>query len=309
MLVSSLSELVGSTPLLDISQLAKAHGSRDGLCLYAKLEYFNPSSSVKDRAAYYIIKEAAASGALPAGGTVVEATSGNTGIGLASLAAAMGYKMVVVMPETMSVERRQLMAYLGAELILSPGDQGMKGAVSLAEQIAAERGAFLASQFTNQQNAQAHFETTGPELYEDLSGELDVLVTGVGTGGTLSGAGAFLKSKLPDLKVIAVEPEESSVLSGENPGKHGIQGIGAGFIPEILKTELIDRIERVSTQDALASAREFAASTGALVGISSGAALCAAYRLAQEEVFAGKRIAVVLPDTAERYLSTPLFSA
>lgn len=309
MLVSSLSDLVGSTPLLKISQLAQAHKAQEGVELYAKLEYFNPSSSVKDRAAYYIIKKAVESGELSQGGTIVEATSGNTGIGLSSIAAAMGYKMVVVMPETMSVERRRLMEYLGAELILSPGDQGMKGAMKMAEEIAAERNGFLASQFANRANVQAHFETTGPELYEDLSGKLDVLVSGIGTGGTITGAGSFLRSKLPDLKLVAVEPEESAVLSGNEPGKHGIQGIGAGFIPEILDTELIDRIEQVSTADALAASREFAAATGALVGISAGAALHAAYRLAQEPEFAGKRIVVVLPDTAERYLSTPLFNA
>lgn len=307
MIAQNITELIGKTPLLDISSLAHDKGADKSTKLLAKLEYFNPSSSVKDRAALGIIRAAEKSGALKPGGTLIEASSGNTGIGLAALSAALGYKMVVTMPETMSVERRRLIEQLGAELVLTPGDKGMKGAIAEAERLEQEGKGVLARQFDNKANPLMHEKTTGPEIWEDTKGEVDVFVAGVGTGGTISGAGRFLRSKNSEIELIAVEPATSAVMSGEAPGKHGIQGIGAGFIPENMDMELINTVERVETEEAVAASQEFTKRTGALVGISSGASLHAALKLAQQEEYKGKTIVVLLPDTAERYLSTPLF--
>lgn len=307
MLAHRLTDLIGKTPLLKADRYAQEAGIPDSVELLTKLEYFNPSSSVKDRAAFAIIEAAVQSGALKEGGTLVEGTSGNMGIGLASVATALGYHMVVTMPETMSVERRKLMAQLGVELILTPGDQGMNGANKKAQEIATERGAVLASQFENAANPEAHYKTTGPEIMADVEGSVDYFVAGVGTGGTLMGTGKYLKEQNADTVLVAVEPETSAVLSGNAPGKHGIQGIGAGFVPGIVNVEFFDEVISVSTEEAYEESRRFARAEGALVGISSGAALVAAKRIAERPEAAGKRIVVMLPDTAERYLSTPLF--
>lgn len=307
MLANRLTDLIGKTPLLKADRYAREAGIPESVELLTKLECFNPSSSVKDRAAFAIIDAAVQSGALKEGGTLVEGTSGNMGIGLASVATALGYHMVVTMPETMSVERRKLMAQLGVELILTPGDQGMNGANKKAQEIAAERGAVLASQFENGANPEAHYNTTGPEIMADVEGKVDYFVAGVGTGGTLMGAGRYLKEQNADTVLVAVEPETSAVLSGNTPGKHGIQGIGAGFIPGIVNVEFFDEVISVSTEEAYEESKRFARAEGALVGISSGAALVAAKKVAQRPEVAGKRIVVMLPDTAERYLSTPLF--
>lgn len=304
---NSAEELIGNTPLLRISKtenLFKTKGK-----LFAKLEYFNPAGSVKDRVAKAMIDDAEKSGKLKAGSVIIEPTSGNTGIGLAAVCAARGYKSIIVMPDTMSIERRQIMSAYGAQLVLSDGKKGMSGAIETAEKLNKEiPNSLIAGQFVNPANPKAHFETTGPEIFADTDGKVDIFVAGVGTGGTITGTGKFLKSKNPNIKVVAVEPINSAVLSGEKAGPHGLQGIGAGFIPEILDTDIIDEIIKVSDQDAYKFARDFGKTEGLLVGISSGAALCAAVKLAQEEENKDKNIVVLLADTGDRYLSTPLFS-
>lgn len=306
-IANSVQALVGRTPLLDLSVYLEAHGISN-VRLIGKLESFNPTSSVKDRAASFIIKAAQESGTLEEGGTLVEASSGNMGIALSALASALGYKMVVTMPETMSVERRKLMVQLGAELVLTDGALGMKGAIAEAERIAKERGGVLTRQFENQANRDAHYQATGPEIMEDIDSQVDYFVAGVGTGGTIMGAGSYLKEQNAECKLIAVEPKTSAVLSGEPGGKHGIQGIGAGFVPSIVDLSLIDEIIPVSTEDAISESQILGRTQGMLVGISSGAALKASLELAQRPESQNKTIVVVLPDTGERYLSTPLYN-
>ena len=275
----------------------------------AKLEYFNPAGSVKDRIAKAMIDDAEAKGVLKPGSVIIEPTSGNTGIGLASVAAARGYRIIIVMPETMSVERRQLMKAYGAELVLTEGAKGMKGAIAKADELSHEiSNSFVPGQFVNAANPKAHFETTGPEIYEDTDGKVDIFVAGVGTGGTITGVGQYLKSKLPNVKVVAVEPATSAVLSTGVAGAHKIQGIGAGFVPEVLDTKVYDEIIPVSNEDAFATGRMIGRSEGVLVGISSGAAVWAAIQLAKRPENAGKNIVVLLPDTGDRYLSTPMFA-
>ncbi len=299
-------ELIGKTPLL----AAIRFGQKEGLNanIFAKLEYFNPGGSVKDRIAAAIIQAAAQSGQLKPGGTIVEATSGNTGIGLSAVGAALGYKVVIVMPETMSIERRKLMLGYGAQLILTDGSQGMKGAIAKAKEIVtATAGAVEAAQFVNQANPAIHYKTTGPEIWGDTDGAVDIFVAGVGTGGTLTGAGRYLKEHNPNVKVVAVEPTDSPVLSKGTAGPHKIQGLGAGFIPETLDQDVYDEVITVSNEDAFKTAQEFGHTEGVLVGISSGAALKAAVELGKRPENAGKNIVVILPDTGERYLSTPLF--
>ncbi len=299
-------ELVGKTPLLKLNRIIE----NNNLCadVFAKLEYFNPAGSVKDRVARQMIKDAEKSGELKRGATLIEATSGNTGIGLCALAAAMGYKVIIVMPETMSEERKKLMRAYGAELVLTDGKKGMQGAIDKANELyEAIDGAFLTRQFENESNSKAHFETTGPEIYEDMDGKVDIFVAGVGTGGTITGVGKYLKSKNPDIKIVAVEPSDSPVLSEGKAGAHAIQGIGAGFVPKVLDTEIYDEIICVSKEDAFDAAREIAAREGVLCGISSGAALSAAVSLAKKEENRGKNIVALLADTGERYLSTDLF--
>lgn len=297
---SSLTELIGKTPLLKLSKFNNSENAD----LYAKLEAFNPAGSAKDRVALKMIEDAEKSGALKKGATIIEPTSGNTGIGLCAVAAVRGYKVIIVMPETMSEERKKLMRLYGAELILTEGSKGMQGAIDKANALSREiEGAFVPSQFENPSNAMAHYLSTGPEIYNDLEGKVDIFVAGVGTGGTLTGVGRYLKEKNPDIEIVAVEPEASAVLSGEKAGAHGIQGIGAGFIPKVLDTSVIDRIIKISDNDAKQTALKFVKSEGVLVGISSGAALCAALTLANEEQNRGKNIVVLLPDTGERYLS------
>ena len=277
--------------------------------ILAKLEYFNPAGSVKDRIAKAMIDEAEASGRLKPGSVIIEPTSGNTGIGLASVAAARGYRLIIVMPETMSVERRQLMAAYGAELVLTEGAKGMKGAIAKAQELAEQTAnSFIPGQFVNEANPKAHFETTGPEIYEDTDGEVDIFVAGVGTGGTVTGAGQYLKSKKPEVKVVAVEPENSPVLSQGRAGSHKIQGIGAGFVPDVLDTAVYDEIIPVADNDAFETGRLIGKKEGVLVGISSGAALYAAIQLAKRPENKGKNIVVLMPDTGDRYLSTPLFA-
>ena len=277
--------------------------------ILAKLEYFNPAGSVKDRIAKAMIDDAEAKGVLKPGSVIIEPTSGNTGIGLASVAAARGYRIIIVMPETMSVERRQLMKAYGAELVLTEGAKGMKGAIAKAEELSHEiPNSFVPGQFVNAANPKAHFETTGPEIYEDTDGKVDIFVAGVGTGGTITGVGQYLKSKLPNVKVVAVEPATSAVLSTGVAGAHKIQGIGAGFVPEVLDTKVYDEIIPVSNEDAFATGRMIGRSEGVLVGISSGAAVWAAIQLAKRPENAGKNIVVLLPDTGDRYLSTPMFA-
>lgn len=303
---TSVDQLIGKTPLLALSNLEREFN----LCakIFAKLEYFNPGGSIKDRVAKAMLDDAEARGLLKEDTVIIEPTSGNTGIGLASIAAARGYRIIIVMPETMSIERRKLMQAYGAELILTEGAKGMKGSIEKAQALVQEiPNSFLPGQFVNPACIKAHFETTGPEIYQDTDGKVDILVAGVGTGGTITGTGKFLKSKLPDLKVVAVEPARSPVLSAGTAGSHGIQGIGAGFVPEILNTEIYDEIIPIFDEDALSISRKIGQTEGVLVGISSGAALCAAITLAKRPENTGKNIVVIFPDTGERYISTPLF--
>ena len=302
-----IDQLVGGTPLLELTNLERE--LKLGARILVKLEYMNPAGSAKDRVAKYMIEDMISSGRLQDGGTVIEPTSGNTGIGLAALAAAMGYKAVIVMPDTMSIERRRLMTAYGARLVLSEGAKGMAGAIELAEKLREETpGAVVAGQFTNPANPRAHYETTGPEIWEDTGGNLDVFIAGAGTGGTITGAGRYLKEKKPDIRVVAVEPAGSPVLSGGRPGTHGLQGIGAGFIPEILDTSIYDEIITVEDQQAYDMGRYLGRNEGVLVGITSGAAAFAAVELAKRPENGGKTIVAMLPDGGERYLSTPMFA-
>ncbi|MBP3631756.1 MAG: cysteine synthase A [Oscillospiraceae bacterium] len=304
---TSADQLIGHTPLLELTHIEKAHDLKAKLV--AKLEYFNPAGSVKDRIAKAMIDDAEAKGLLKAGSVIIEPTSGNTGIGLASVAAARGYRIIIVMPETMSVERRQLMKAYGAELVLTEGAKGMKGAIAKADELAKEiPNSFVAGQFVNPANPKAHYETTGPEIWQDTDGKVDFFVAGVGTGGTITGVGKFLKEKNPAVKVVAVEPKTSAVLSTGVAGSHKIQGIGAGFVPDVLDTKIYDEIIPVDNDDAFAVGKEIGHREGVLVGISSGAALWAAIELAKRPENAGKTIVVLLPDTGDRYLSTPLFA-
>ena len=304
---TSADQLIGKTPLLELTHMEKAHDLKAKIL--AKLEYFNPAGSVKDRIAKKMIDDAEASGKLKPGSVIIEPTSGNTGIGLASVAAARGYRIIIVMPETMSVERRQLMKAYGAELVLTEGAKGMKGAIAKADELAAQiPNSFVPGQFVNPSNPKAHFETTGPEIYEDTDGKVDYFVAGVGTGGTITGVGSYLKSRDPSVKVVAVEPESSPVLSRGVSGAHKIQGIGAGFVPDVLDTRIYDEILPISNEDAFAAGKLVGRKEGVLVGISSGAALHAAVELAKRPENAGKTIVVLFPDTGDRYLSTPLFA-
>ena len=304
---TSADQLIGKTPLLELTHIEKKYGLKAKIL--AKLEYFNPAGSVKDRVTRAMIDDAEAKGLLKEGSVIIEPTSGNTGIGLASVAAARGYRIIIVMPDTMSVERRQLMKAYGAELVLSEGAKGMKGAIAKADELAKEiPNGFIPGQFVNPANPKAHFETTGPEIYEDTDGEVDIFVAGVGTGGTITGVGQYLKSKKPEVKVVAVEPRSSAVLSTGVAGAHKIQGIGAGFVPDVLDTKIYDEIIPVENDDAFAAGREIGRSEGVLVGISSGAAVWAAVELARRPENEGKTIVVLLPDTGDRYLSTPLFA-
>ena len=304
---TSADRLIGSTPLLELTHIEKKLGLKAKVL--AKLEYFNPAGSVKDRIAKAMIDDAEAKGLLNADSVIIEPTSGNTGIGLASVAAARGYRIIIVMPETMSVERRQLMKAYGAELVLTEGAKGMKGAIAKADELAKESpNSFIPGQFVNAANPKAHFETTGPEIFADTDGEVDIFVAGVGTGGTVTGVGQFLKSKKPEVKVVAVEPKSSAVLSTGVAGSHKIQGIGAGFVPDVLDTKVYDEIIPVENDDAFATGKEIGKSEGVLVGISSGAAVWAAIELAKRPENEGKTIVVLLPDTGDRYLSTPLFA-
>ena len=304
---TSADQLIGHTPLLELTHIEKAHGLKAKIL--AKLEYFNPAGSVKDRIAKAMVDDAEAKGLLKPGSVIIEPTSGNTGIGLASVAAARGYRIIIVMPETMSVERRQLMKAYGAELVLTEGAKGMKGAIAKADELAKEiPGSFVAGQFVNPANPKAHYETTGPEIWVDTDGQVDFFVAGVGTGGTITGTGKFLKEHKPDVKVVAVEPKTSAVLSTGVAGAHKIQGIGAGFVPDVLDTHVYDEIIPVDNNDAFAVGKEVGRREGVLVGISSGAALWAAIELAKRPENAGKNIVVLLPDTGDRYLSTPLFA-
>ena len=303
---TSADQLIGHTPLLELTHLEKAEGLKTKIL--AKLEYFNPAGSVKDRVAKAMIDDAEAKGLLKEGAVIIEPTSGNTGIGLAAVAAARGYRTIIVMPETMSVERRQLMKAYGAELVLTEGAKGMSGAIAKAEQLAKEiPGGFVAGQFVNPANPEAHRQTTGPEIWEDTDGKVDIFVAGVGTGGTLTGVGEYLKSKNPNVKIVAVEPAGSPVLSGGKPGPHKLQGIGAGFVPQVLNTSVYDEIIPVENEDAFQTSRRIGSTEGVLVGISSGAAAWAALQLAKRPENEGKTIVALLPDTGDRYLSTELF--
>lgn len=300
-----MTELIGRTPLLEVNRIK----DMEGMCgrVVVKLEYFNPAGSVKDRAALSMIEDAELKGVLKVGDTIVEPTSGNTGIGLASIASARGYKTVFTMPETMSIERRQLLMAYGAEIVLTEGKLGMNGAIAKATELAEEKSMILLGQFVNEANSKAHYNSTGPEIWEDTEGEVDILVAGVGTGGTITGIGTYLKEMNPEIQVVAVEPATSPVLSGGQSGPHGIMGIGAGFVPEILDTSIYNEVVQVTNEEAYEAARQLAEEEGVLVGISSGAALHTAIQLAKKEENAGKIIVAVLPDTGERYLSTPLF--
>ncbi len=304
---TSADQLIGKTPLLELTHIEKALGLKAKVL--AKLEYLNPAGSVKDRVAKAMIDDAEEKGLLKPGSIIIEPTSGNTGIGLAAVAAARGYRIIIVMPDTMSVERRQLMKAYGAELVLSEGAKGMKGAIAKADELAASiPGSFIPGQFVNPANPKAHFETTGPEIYADTDGEVDIFVAGVGTGGTITGVGEYLKSKKPEVKVVAVEPATSPVLSKGTAGAHKIQGIGAGFVPKVLDTGVYDEIIPVANEDAFAVGKQIGKAEGVLVGISSGAAAWAAIELAKRPENEGKTIVVLLPDTGDRYLSTPLFA-
>ena len=298
---NSVAELIGNTPLLRINTKTKAN-------IFVKLECSNPAGSAKDRVAYSIIKDAEEKGVLKKGSTIIEPTSGNTGIGIASIGVSRGYRVIIVMPDTMSVERRKLMTAYGAELVLTDGSLGMNGAIAKAEELQKEiPDSIVAGQFTNPANAMAHYKTTGPEIWNDTDGHVDVFVAGVGTGGTITGVGEYLKEKNPNVEIVAIEPDTSAVLSGESAGAHKLQGIGAGFIPEVLNTKVIDKIIKVSADDAYNTARNLAKNEGVLVGISSGAALYGALTLAEKEEYKGKNIVVLLPDTGDRYLSTDLY--
>ena len=304
---TSADQLIGHTPLLELTHIEKTHNLKARLV--AKLEYFNPAGSVKDRIAKAMIDDAEAKGILKPGSVIIEPTSGNTGIGLASVAAARGYRIIIVMPETMSMERRQIMKAYGAELVLTEGAKGMKGAIAKADELAQEiPGAFVAGQFVNPANPKAHYETTGPEIWADTDGRVDFFVAGVGTGGTITGTGKFLKEKNPAVQVVAVEPKSSAVLSTGVAGSHKIQGIGAGFVPDVLDTGIYDEIIAVDNDDAFAVGKEIGQREGVLVGISSGAAVWAAIEVAKRPENAGKTVVVLLPDTGDRYLSTPLFA-
>ena len=304
---TSADQLIGHTPLIELTNIEKKHGLKAKLL--AKLEYFNPAGSVKDRIAKAMIDDAEAKGLLKPGSVIIEPTSGNTGIGLASVAAARGYRIIIVMPETMSIERRQIMKAYGAELVLTEGVKGMKGAIAKAEELSREiPNSFIPGQFVNPANPKAHFETTGPEIFDDTDGKVDIFVAGVGTGGTVTGVGQYLKFRNPSVKVVAVEPKSSAVLSTGVAGPHKIQGIGAGFVPDVLDTKVYDEIIPVTNEDAFAAGKEIGRSEGVLVGISSGAALWAGIDLAKRPENAGKTIVVLLPDTGDRYLSTPLFA-
>lgn len=303
---TSADQLIGHTPLLELCGIQKKLGI--SAHLLAKIEFFNPAGSVKDRVARAMLDDAEERGLISRGSVIIEPTSGNTGIGLASVAAARGYRMIIVMPDSMSIERRKIMQAYGAELVLTPGAEGMSGAIRRADELAAEiPGSIVAGQFVNPANPRAHFDTTGPEIYEDTDGEVDIFVAGVGTGGTITGVGRYLRSKKPNVKIVAVEPETSAVLSGEPAGAHGIQGIGAGFIPEVLDTSVYDEIIKISNADAYKYGKMMGRTEGVLVGISSGAALAAAAELARREENHGKNIVILLPDTGDRYLSTPMF--
>lgn len=300
-------QLIGNTPLLRVRRLEDKFGAKAQI--FAKLEYFNPAGSIKDRVAFQMIADAEEQGKLKPGSVIIEPTSGNTGIGLASIAAAKGYRAVFVMPDTMSVERRLLLAAYGAEIVLTPGAQGMKGAIAEAQRLADELpDAFIPSQFDNPSNPKAHTLTTGPEIWEQTEGAVDVLVAGIGTGGTITGIGAYLKEKKPSVEVVGIEPASSPFLTEGKGGPHGIQGIGAGFKPDVLNESVVDKIFTVSDEDAFATGREIARTEGALVGISSGAAMWAALELAKQDAYAGKKIVVILPDTGERYLSSKMFA-
>lgn len=303
---TSADQLIGKTPLLELTHIEKKYGLKAKVL--AKLEYFNPAGSVKDRIARKMLDDAEAAGKLTPDSVIIEPTSGNTGIGLASVAAARGYRIIIVMPETMSVERRQLMKAYGAELVLTEGAKGMKGAIAKADELAKEiPNSFVPGQFVNPSNPKAHYETTGPEIFEDTDGEVDIFVAGVGTGGTITGVGEYLKDKKPGVKIVAVEPETSAVLSTGVAGAHKIQGIGAGFVPDVLDTKVYDEIIPVSNEAAFEAGKLIGKSEGVLVGISSGAAAYAAIELAKRPENEGKTIVVLLPDTGDRYLSTPLF--
>ncbi len=304
---TSADQLIGKTPLLELTHIEKKHNLKAKI--FAKLEYFNPAGSVKDRIAKAMIDDAEQKGLLKEGSVIIEPTSGNTGIGLASVAAARDYRIIIVMPETMSVERRQIMKAYGAELVLTDGTKGMKGAIEKADELSKEiPNSFIPGQFVNEANPKAHFETTGPEIFEDTDGNVDFFVAGVGTGGTITGVGKYLKSRLPEVKVVAVEPKSSAVLSTGAAGPHKIQGIGAGFVPKVLDTDIYDEIIPVENEDAFAMGKEVGRNEGVLVGISSGAALWAAIEVAKRPENEGKNIVVLFPDTGDRYLSTPLFA-
>lgn len=303
---TSMEQLIGGTPLLELTHLEKEYGLKAKLI--AKLEYLNATGSVKDRIAKEMIQDAEEKGSLKEGSVIIEPTSGNTGIGLAAVGTAKGYRVIIVMPDTMSVERRKLMKAYGAELVLSEGAKGMKGAIAKAEELAKETpNSFIPGQFTNPANWKAHYKTTGPEIWKDTEGQVDAFIAGVGTGGTITGTGKYLKEKKASVKIIAVEPDSSAVLSGESAGPHKIQGIGAGFIPEVLDTKIYDEIIRVKNEDAFASGAEIGHKEGVLVGISAGAAVYAGIQLAKRPEYAGKTIVVLLPDSGDRYLSTALF--